>query len=544
MLARQIRHELVSLLRTPITLILSIGLPLLFFVLLSALVGNEVVDPATGVRLVQYLAPGMAAFGVVMATFSFLAVGLAEARANGVVKRQAGAPVPRWVLVGGRVGAALVLGLTATTLIVLAGVLFYDLVVPGRSVVPIVVSLLLASACFSALGLALALALPTMQLTLAVTNGIVIPLAFVSDMFLVGTQLPPVLSTIGWLFPLRHLTALMSHALAPYAAGTGFAADHLAVLGLWGLLGAAVATAMLRRGTDRASTRGRAARYGAGARAHRQDAVSRRAGSPSTAALILDQVRHAQAALWRDASAVFFAVAFPVVLVVVIPSVNGGGDQLLAGGQALGVFYAGTMAVYGAAVTAYVNTPQSFAEDRDRGVLKRSGGTPLPAAELLAGRVVGALSVAVVTGVAIAVLAAVSYRPAWPPGLPAALVSLVLATVCFAVVGLAVTTFVRSAQAVVGVTLGTLLPLAFVSDIFVVGATLPAGLEWLSWFFPLRHATAAVTEALAPAATGTGLAWGHLLVLLAWTTVGAAVLAVRFRWDAKESAQTARSSSR
>ncbi|GAA4393299.1 hypothetical protein GCM10023153_13120 [Ornithinibacter aureus] len=91
--------------RTPITLVLSIGLPLLFLVLLSARVGNEVVDERGGVRVVQYLAPGLASFAVSMVTFSFLAVGLAGARATGVVKRQAGTPAPQWVLVGGRIGS-------------------------------------------------------------------------------------------------------------------------------------------------------------------------------------------------------------------------------------------------------------------------------------------------------------------------------------------------------------------------------------------------------------------------------------------------------
>ncbi len=546
MLGRQTRHELVSLRRTPITLILSIGLPLLFFVLLSALIGNEVVDPTQGVRLVQYLAPGMASFGVVMATFSFLAVGLAEARANGVIKRQAGAPVPRWVLIGGRMGAALVLGLTSTALVITTGVLFYGLVVPGRSTAAVLVTLVIASGCFSALGLALAMALPTMQLTLAVTNGVVIPLAFVSDMFMVGAQMPPALATIGWLFPLKHLTALFSDALNPYLTGSGFELDHLAVIALWGLLGAVVATALLRRDQDRAPSRSPSSGAAAGARAHRRaaDAAPRRNASPSVVALLVDQVRHAQAVLWRDASSVFFAVAFPVVLVAIIPSVNGGGDRLMSNGLTLGVFYAGAMAVYGAAVTAYVNMPQGVAQDRERAVLKRTGGTPLPAAALVAGRVVGAVGVALVTGLAIAVLTGLAYRPGWPPGLPAAALCLVVATVCFGVVGLAVMTFVRSAQAVVGVTLGTLLPLAFISDIFVVGAHFPTVLEWVSWLFPLRHASAAMTEALSPAGTGSSLAFGHLGVLLAWTAVATAVLMRRFRWEARESSHTARTSRR
>jgi len=532
MLLRQTSHELAALSRTPITLILSIGLPLLFFVLLSALVGNEVVDERGGVRVVQYLAPGMASFGVVMATFSFLAVGLAEARATGVVKRQAGTPAPRWVLVGGRIGAALVLGLTSTALVLATGVVLYDLQVPSRSVLSIITTLVFASGCFSALGLALAMALPTMQLTLAVSNGVVIPLAFISDMFMFSGDMPDWLETIGWIFPLKHLTAMFADALNPYLTGSGFQLDHLLVIALWGVAGAVVATVLLRRDRDRdasgATAAGRSRRSRAGSRGAAADARPRRTASPGAVALVSEQVAHTQSILWRDVSAVFFAVAFPVLLVAIIPAVNGGGDVLMSDGAPLGTFYAGTMAIYGAAVTAYVNMPQSLAEDRDRGVLKRTLGTPLPAPALLLGRVVGALVVALVTGLAIVVLAAVAYRPPLPRGMPSAVVTLVVATVCFAVVGLAVMTFVRSAQAVVGVTLGTLLPLAFISDVFVVGASFPPVLEAISWFFPLRHAAAAMSQAVGPDVTGSGLALDHLAVLVAWTFAGAVVVALRF----------------
>jgi ABC-2 type transport system permease protein len=528
----QTRHELTALRRTPITLILSIGLPLLFFVLLSALIGNEVVDERGGVRVVQFLAPGMAAFGVVMATFSFLSIGLAEARSTGVVKRQSGAPVPRWVLIGGRMGAALLLGLTSTALVLAAGVTFYDLQVPSRSVLAILTTLVLASACFSALGLALAMALPTMQLTIAVSNGIVIPLAFLSDMFMMTGQMPDWLATIGWLFPLKHLTAVFADALNPYLSGSGFELDHLAVIALWGVAGAVVATVQLRRDRDRDAARRSDARPSrARARRRLADSTARRTSAPPWAALLAEQVRHAQRVLWRNPSAVFFAVAFPVLLVAIIPAVNGGGDQLMDNGQTLGVFYAGTMAIYGAAVTAYVNMPQGVAEARDRGVLKRTGGTPLPAPALVVGRVVGALVVALLTGVAIIVLAALVFRPPVPAGLAAAVVVLAISAVCFAVVGLAVMTFVHSAQALTGVTLGTLLPLAFVSDIFVIGATFPPVLEAVSWVFPLRHASAAMSAALAPELSGTGLSLDHLGVLLLWTVVGALVLARRFRWE-------------
>ena len=513
MLWRQTRHELVALRRTPITLILSIGLPLLFFVLLSALIGNEVVDERQGVRVVQFLAPGMAAFGVVMATFSFLAIGLAEARSTGVVKRQSGAPVPRWVLIGGRMGAALLLGLTSTALVLAAGVAFYDLQVPSRSVLAI------ADHARAGLGL-LQRARPgprhgpaddaadgrgeqrhrhparlhlrhvhddRADAGLAGDDRLAVP-AQAPDR---GVRRRPQPLPLG-----VRLRARPPRGHRPLGPGRRASSRPCSCAG--------TATATPPAPSDGATEPG--ARPPA-ARRHRRRAGRRRpvVGGPASRS----RSRHAQSVLWRNPSAVFFAVAFPVLLVAIIPAVNGGGDQLMDSGQTLGVFYAGTMAIYGAAVTAYVNMPQGVAEARDRGVLKRTGGTPLPAGALVVGRVVGALVVALLTGVAI-VVARGAGLPARrvPPGLPAAAVVLVVAAVCFAVVGLAVMTFVHSAQALTGVTLGTLLPLAFISDIFVIGASFPPVLEAVSWVFPLRHASAAMSEALAPGLSGTGLAAG------------------------------------
>ena len=196
-----------------------------------------------------------------------------------------------------------------------------------------------------------------------------------------------------------------------------------------------------------------------------------------------------------------------------------------------------TMAVYGATVTAYVNMPQGLAEARDRGVLKRQHAAPVPMWALLAGRVAGTLVVAVLTLAAIYLVAGLMYGVGIPPAWPAALLTFVLATACFAVLGLAVMSLIRSAEAVVGVTLGTLLPLCFISDVFVVGVSYPPVLQGLSWFFPLRHATRALTTAAGATGIGGGFSWVHLGVLAAWTLVGTAVVAVRFSWVRLEPTQ-------
>jgi ABC-type transport system involved in multi-copper enzyme maturation permease subunit len=117
-----------------------------------------------------------------------------------------------------------------------------------------------------------------------------------------------------------------------------------------------------------------------------------------------------------------------------------------------------------------------------------------------------------------------------PAAWPAVLVTVLLATVCFAVVGIAVMTFVRTASSLVGVTLGTLLPLCFISDVFVVGASYPPVVQGVSWFFPLRHATNALTEATHSIGIGGGFSWVHLGVIAAWTLAAAFVVAMRFSW--------------
>lgn len=531
-LLRQIGHELRSLLRQPITLILSVAFPLVFFLIISALVGNQVVDARQGIRLAQFLAPAFASFGVVMATFSFLAYGLAEARATGVLKRQNGTPLPAWALLGGRMGAALLLGLIAVALVVGAGVALYDVQIIWRTFGAVLVTLVISSLAFSALGLAIATLASTPQFTMALTNGIVIPLSFISDIFMIGGSLPDWLSKIGWFFPLRHLVNALGDAFNPYLTGNGFSAKHLAVIAAWGVGGTVVAAWALRREQRRTGGRAQTA-----AKAYPGDALPRRAGRPGMAALLRDQITHTWSMLWRDSTSTFFAVVFPVLLMVLIPTVSGGGDVVLPGGQALGAFFALTMAVYGAAVTSYVNMPEGVARVRDEGALKRTRATPLPTVAMLAGRIAGAFVVSFLTLIALQVVASAMWHVGLPSGWGTALVVFILACACFSALGLAVASIAKSAQATIGLTLGSLLLLCFFSDVFVIGLRFPDALETASWIFPLRHATRAITDTLLTGTSAFEMPWKHLAVLAAWMIAGIAVTTWRFRWEPREGAK-------
>lgn len=526
-IGHQSRHEVVALLREPVAVFFALAFPLLFFVLLSGLVGNETLDDRSGVRLAQFLLPALASFGLVMASFSTLAIGLAQDRDSGVLKRLRGTPLTPVGLVAARVVAGALLALASVALLVAAGVALYDVQVVWRTVPATLLTLLAGVLCFSALGLAIAALAPGPQAAMAMTNGFVIPLSFVSDVFGIGGErMPDWLDTLGWVFPLKHLVNALADATNPFLTGSGFAADHLGVLVLWGLGGGLVAA---RRLSSEPRTRSATGRARPAART--VTARATRVGRPSPARLLLGEVRHANALLWRDPGSTFFAVAFPLLLVLLVPQIYGT-DATLADGTPLPRFYAPVMAVYGTAVTAYVNMPEDLARARERGVLQRIGGTPLPLPLLVLGRVLASMWVGVLTVVAVLGVAGVLYDVPVPGTWPGVVVTVLLSVACFAVLGVALATVLPSSRATSAVALGTLLPLSFVSDIFVVGADFPWFLDALGWATPLRHTTRAISDAYAVGATGAGFAWGHLAVVAGWLLVGLGVVLVRARQGA------------
>lgn len=531
MLLRQIRHDLVGLWRTPIAVFFGLGFPLVFFVILTGLIGNEPVDARSGVRLAQFLAPAFAAFGIAMTTYAFLAIGFAEIRFNGVLRRYTGSPLPRWVLLGGRIGAGTLVSLVSVVLLVAVGVLLYDVQVLVLRLPAVLLTCLVAAISFSALGLAVAALAPSFQAATAIANGTVIPLAFISDLFLIG-ELPSWLDTIGWVFPLKHLVNALGDGFNPFVDGSGLFLDHLAVIALWGVFGGLLAAWAIRRDTARAE-RGHAggpdSPDGAGSATDARsgkDAVPRRHGRPSPPALVADQVRHGNTLQWRDWSSPVFGIAMPVFLVVLIPTVFSGGDAALR--SEISQTIAATMTVYGAGIIAYVNMPSGIAEAREAGVLKRWAGTPLPTWAILAGRTVSAIMLALLLWVLATAVAVFMYDTVIPSSWPSALLVLLVSTAAFSALGMGVVTLVRGAQAGLAVCLGSLITLSFVSDIFIVGAEFPPWLDVLSWVFPLRHAVTAFADALAADASGLVLGWHHLAVIALWGLLGVVVVLTRF----------------
>lgn len=257
-------------------------------------------------------------------------------------------------------------------------------------------------------------------------------------------------------------------------------------------------------------------------------AVSRvqAAGRPAPWRLLLAQVRHASALFWRSKTTAFFAVGFPIMLALVIPQVFGT-DMVPDRGVPIPQVITPVMAVYGMAASTYLFLGAAMSRARERGILKRIHGTPLPVGTYLAGHLIAAVGVALVSLVLVVLagIAVYDVEIVWTK-VPALLAYVMLGVACFSALGLALAGLAPNERAADTLANVTLLPLAFVSDIFILGG-LPAVLDAIGWVFPLKHLANAVAGTFNPTVADLGWHAGYLLALTAWLIVGL-VLAVRF----------------
>lgn len=529
MIWRQVRHSNRGFWRTPIAAFFTLAFPLIFLLLLGSLTGNETI-PGSRVRLAQFLTPAVAAFAAVTASFTSLAIGLVLDRERGILKRLRGAPLSPASLMAARMGSMLWISTLATLLMVAVGVLFFDVQIVVDKLPAAVITLIVGILSFAGLGVAVAALVPSNEAASAVTNSFVIPLAFVSDVFVVGAEMPRWLEMLGWLFPLKHFAHGLRETFDPFTAGLGFGWDHLAVMVAWGVVGAAVAIKWFRW-EPRPAGRSRRTAVEVAPATTRGLRPASDAGRPSLAALVIGQARAGFAAFLRSRSSAFFVLVFPSLLLAIFSFVFGNPNLPNRGGITLTQFAAPVLAVFGVATAAYADFSERLAFARDRGVLKRLRGTPVPAGAFIAGRILATVVIALVS-LTITMAVGIAFFDAQivPRMLAGVLLSTFLGIGTFATLGLALAGAVRDAESVPAVANATLLPLAFFSDIFLIGDP-PGWMATIGNLFPLKHFANAIADGFNSTVGGAGFFADHLAVMGLWLLVATFVALRLFSWQ-------------
>ncbi len=234
---RQVRYENTAFWRNPAAAFFTFAFPLIFLVIFNVIFGGGTTDrfgnPELSVS--NFYIPAVAAFAVITACYTYIAIGVTFARDEGQLKRMRGTPLPGWAYLFGRIAHAIVVAILLVVIVVLFGLIFYDVDIPGK-MPEFVASIALGAAAFAALGLALTAIIPNPDASPAVTNATILPLLFISDVFIPLDQgTPEWLITLSKVFPIKHFSNALIASYNP--TRVAFEAWDLAVMAIWGVVG-------------------------------------------------------------------------------------------------------------------------------------------------------------------------------------------------------------------------------------------------------------------------------------------------------------------
>jgi len=254
----------------------------------------------------------------------------------------------------------------------------------------------------------------------------------------------------------------------------------------------------------------------------------------SDAGLLALQVRTTNKAFWRNPASAFFTFAFPLMFLVIFTALLGSGTVEVAPGIEIqqDSYYVAAMAAFAVITATYTNLAISVSFTRDVGILKRTRGTPLPAGIYLGGRVTHAVLISIVLVVITTAFGIAFYAAQAPTGvlLGELLITVIVGAMAFSALGLATTALVPNADAAPPVVNAIILPLLFLSGIFIpLGEDAPTWMKVIGDIFPVKHfAKAMLGSFYGPPFP---FEWSDVLVVAAWGTVGL-VLAIRFfSWE-------------
>ena len=246
LLARQIGYQNRLFRRTAISAFFTLAFPLMFLLLFGAIFDD--VDPAAGqvVAAAQFYAPALAVFTAVSATYTNIGIVTAIYRDEGVLMRIRSTPLPRWVYMGGVVGSGVLIALFGSLIMLAVGFGLYGLEMEADRIPAAVVTFVVGVASFCLLGLALAAVTPSGQSAPALANATILPLAFISNVFVVVPDPVRWLDVAGDVFPLKPFVEAFYASFDPFRTGSAWELGLLARIAAWGLLGALVAVRRFR----------------------------------------------------------------------------------------------------------------------------------------------------------------------------------------------------------------------------------------------------------------------------------------------------------
>jgi ABC-2 type transport system permease protein len=244
MTLHQSSYDLRAFLRNRQAQFFTLILPILFLVIFAALFGHGGgTTPVPGGRISTsvYYVPGIIALGVIAACFGNLVASVTAQRERGLLKRRRATPVPAAIIVAGRVLTAITIAVIMAAVLLGIGWAAYGAHIPGHTALALAVTVVVGAASFCCMGYALTSLIHNEDAAQPITQALLLPLYFISGVFVAVTILPHWLADVGAIFPVRHLANALLTAYNPHTTGLGFAGTDLLIVAAWGAAGFLIA---------------------------------------------------------------------------------------------------------------------------------------------------------------------------------------------------------------------------------------------------------------------------------------------------------------
>lgn len=242
---------------------------------------------------------------------------------------------------------------------------------------------------------------------------------------------------------------------------------------------------------------------------------------------LIGQMRVEFALLLRDKAVVFFSLVLPLVTVAFFGYLNRGSQVgivsyssfLIAGGIGMVLSSA-----------AFENLSTALARQRDAGILKRLGGTPLRAWTLVSAKVLTAATVTLAQTILLTAVNVLLFGAEIAGSVFWSLAVLVVGVLTFTTMGIALAGLCRNADVAAAAGIAISLPMQFLCGTFFPVEEMPLLLRHIAQALPLTYFVDALRGAML---RGGGLLeyakdWGILLGCLIVTFV---VAIKTFRWE-------------
>lgn len=235
----------------------------------------------------------------------------------------------------------------------------------------------------------------------------------------------------------------------------------------------------------------------------------------------------------RDFGSVFFALAFPTVLMVgmglAIPGMRDPIEGLGGPFEGALVIHIFTPALVSVAIATIGLTtlPAYLAGYREQGVFRRLATTPMRPSGVLYAHVVISV-VALLIAAPLAVIAGIVLFDVPLPGQwPVVIAAFLLGSAAILSIGLVIGGLAPKASVASGIGMLVYFPMLFFAGLWTPGPLMPDTLQTIAGYTPLG----AVSQAMSEGWFGTGTPWLQLGVLTAYSVVTFAVAARTFRWS-------------